>query len=550
MAHIYRGTKVSRRGSLVGGQIVDRPELHVQIPSSSGSSRTSSGYSIMSPAAFPAIPESTPHITPRIQTRVYNFARKYVTYLYFFVLFWILLIHHFERSYPRSVVRTCEWPLESDSSTQIMLTADPQLIDQHTYPNRPRVLMKMSELISDLYLRRNWFNSNRILDPDMHFFLGDLLDAGREWPIQSSANSDWIREFRRWNRIFTKPAHKKTILGVPGNHDIGFGNTVDYNASLRFAMFFGEPNSVHTIGKHHQLVLVDSLSLMNNKNSSVYAPPITFLKDVKDNIESGTENYTRILLTHVPLYRNPNHECGAFRESKRPIPWEYGYQYQTMLSPEVSQYLLDHVQPNAIFTGDDHDACLYNHKFHISSSEEGTEEETISRIHTAPEYTVKSASMAMGIRRPAVQLLSLSDTTGQYSTRLCYMPDPFIGFINYGVFAVLTLIFLLAINFKPEWFPWWMNDFLTVQKKRSEQSRSRATSLSTMSPAMGAGSQSPLPPLATMLHEKMMEDRYFMKQRLGRGKYYKIVTIGKDVIVLLVVSFCYFTYLTVSIYKD
>jgi ethanolamine phosphate phosphodiesterase len=55
-----------------------------------------------------------------------------------------------------------------------------------------------------------------------------------------------------------------------------------------------------------------------------------------------------ILFSHIPLYRPPYSDCGRLRE-KGSIPVARGEGYQTLLSPETSQLLLNTLRPSLIF---------------------------------------------------------------------------------------------------------------------------------------------------------------------------------------------------------
>lgn len=419
----------------------------------------------------------------------------------------------------------------------MLITSDPQLVDDHTYPGRPRALLKVTEFVSDLYLRRNWVNANRVLNPDTHYFLGDLFDGGREWD-----NAKWVREFtHRWNRIYTKPAYKLTIMGLPGNHDIGFGNTINSQAANRFAMFFGEPNSVYSIG-NHSVVALDSISLMNWVNETVYSRPVEFIDGLFDTHVSGNYQKPRVLLTHVPLYRDPKLSCGRHRESRRnSMPWEQGYQYQTMLSPEVSEHILQTIRPSVIFSGDDHDACHTTHNYTYNNKADDP-------VHHAEEYTVKTVSMAMGVRYPAMQMLSLDGTFSErsahvsaeptFKTRICYLPNPFLGFIMYGLACVLNLFMLVAIHMC---FPLWSRSSSTVNRKRSD---------SLNSPMVG------VPSLLLPTYEKIsagnarqLRNTASRGARLINADRRAWIALAKDAGIIVLVAFGYFTYLSHHIYK-
>lgn len=392
------------------------------------------------------------------------------SYIHLLILIWIAVIYYGERVYPRNAISNCTWPRNKNwpseaNPTRVALIADPQLIDDHTYPGRNRILQRISEFVVDLYLRRNWVYINSQLDPDANLFLGDLFDGGREWD-----DKVWEQEYIRWNKIFTKPPYKRTIMSLPGNHDIGYGNTIVYSSLQRFTTFFGEPSSTIEIG-NHTVVLLDTISMLNTDNETIYGKPYTFLNElVQQEDFYDNKKHPRILLTHVPLFRDPMHPCGRHRESKKPLPYVKGYQYQTMATPEVSQIILESIRPAVVFSGDDHDACYVLHNYTLSNSNDKNNQVT----HSAAEYTAKSISMAMGIGSPGIQLLSLyNDPTSKkstnineplanlninkpgntFSTTICLMPNPFKSFVFYIMMSIFTVAVLLIFTFAPQLLP-------------------------------------------------------------------------------------------------
>lgn len=185
-----------------------------------------------------------------------------------------------------------------------------------------------------------------------------------------------------------------------------------------------------------------------------------------------------VLLTHVPLYRAAGTPCGPLRERFPPSPKpgedgkyldndpqnaikvEAGVQYQNVLTPEISNEIIEKVgDVEFVFSGDDHDYC-----------------EVVHRGYTSPrggirEITVKSFSWAMGVREPGFLMLSLwnpldekdrghaapSKDHGRNSepkqeqqqqhptiqTHLCLLPDQLSIFIRYLVLLIITLLLLL-----------------------------------------------------------------------------------------------------------
>jgi hypothetical protein len=337
----------------------------------------------------------------------------------------------------------------------------------------------------------------------------------------------WLKEYNRFGRIFfehwndagTEPGAgqrgRKIIAGLPGNHDLGFGAQIKIPVRNRFQAYFGDTNRVDVIG-NHTFVSVDSVSLSAGhletkdvKTMDIYNPVDEFLKGIQplkrkavarelhfqngDNVElrhehgimnlddavfnhlpsldpgEGAPGFPSILLTHVPLYREPGTPCGPKREHWPPvtpskgqtspvfpdhrnaISVSKGYQYQNVLSESDSIRLIDNIgDVVSVFSGDDHDYCEIVHP---------------ANKNNAREITVKSMSWAMGVRRPGFLMLSMWNpvdskgasigthgsghgaVSGDHSTtiqhHLCLLPDTFGILLRYLVLLILNLLALI-----------------------------------------------------------------------------------------------------------
>ncbi|OTA86442.1 hypothetical protein M434DRAFT_399886 [Hypoxylon sp. CO27-5] len=343
----------------------------------------------------------------------------------------------------------------------------------------------------------------------------------KEWHRKYGADF-WLQEYKRFGDIFYDnwilggvfpgpwQRGRKLISSLPGNHDLGFGAEVKVPARHRFSAYFGEPNRVDVIG-NHTFVSVDTVSLSADTSNvkdqvdlkPIYGPAQEFLKEVKatkrravqkevrfwrgdledlsweqkvedldtadyshlPTLDPGTDapDFPTILLTHVPLYRDPGTPCGPMREHWPPakpskgqtgpvlpdhrnaISVSGGYQYQNVLNPEDSINLIKSIG-NIIhaFSGDDHDYCEIVHS---------PEQENVKEI------TVKSLSMAMGVPTPGFQMVSLYnpiDDQGNplpgapkttLQTHLCLLPKQLSTYMTYAVLGILTLLILIARAF-------------------------------------------------------------------------------------------------------
>lgn len=347
----------------------------------------------------------------------------------------------------------------------------------------------------------------------------------------------WMKEYERFGKIFfdmfnygnptSEPRQgqkgRKIIASLPGNHDLGFGAKIKLPVRHRFEAFFGEGNRVDVIA-NHTFVSIDAVSLSAGADKSmldnreIYAPTEEFLREVKttkrravarelrgirgesqelthprkvvdvpglvlkdgdrptiDPGEAAGAELPTILLTHVPLWRNPGTPCGPLREhwppatppagqtgpvipdARNAIAVARGYQYQNVLAQDDSARVLRSVgNVKHVFSGDDHDYCEIVHN--ASNSGEGI-------VERVKEITVKSISYAMGVRKPGFSMVSLwnpidgqgkplhSQATGHGGVeglaptmehRLCLLPDQIGILLRYAALIVVSLLALLA----------------------------------------------------------------------------------------------------------
>ncbi|KAJ7045658.1 Metallo-dependent phosphatase-like protein [Mycena alexandri] len=347
-------------------------------------------------------------------------------------------------------VRKCSWPdsdiqARTDSSfpqpTHVLLVADPQILDHRSYPDRAPSLTWISQLLVDLNLRKSWRAALRTR-PDIVIFLGDMMDGGRF----AMTDGEYERYYRRFKSIFPLDSSVPQYF-IPGNHDTGLGIYEEFSgqAGARYTSHFGPLNSLVTIA-NHTVVFLDAPGLVEEdfQRHSVYdresnpGGPIELVR----SFAKSQDQYPVILLTHIPLSRPDRADCGPNRE-RGTIRRGTGFGYQNTLGKSASDFLLQSLRPSVIFSGDDHDYCEYTHSY-----------DSAGKPRRAREVTVKSLSMAMGIRRPGFQLLSLvpphsMQGSSSHADSLCLLPDQLgIYLSTYIPFLVLSLIVIFIVNIR------------------------------------------------------------------------------------------------------
>lgn len=192
---------------------------------------------------------------------------------------------------------------------------------------------------------------------------------------------------------------------------------------------------------------------------------------------TGPISQPRILLTHIPLYRPEGTSCGRMREASRPIRQGTGRNYQNELDERTTKWLMDRIRPSLVYSGDDHDSCVYATGF--TSPLDGrtpVTETTVKAFVSRFPLTLSretfgepglltgrgGQSMAMGVQYPGYHLLSLyaplppsdypadlasSDTpvSYTYTQTNCTLPDQIGTYLHlYLPLAACFFVFLFV----------------------------------------------------------------------------------------------------------
>ncbi|KAI0769687.1 Metallo-dependent phosphatase-like protein [Trametes elegans] len=374
-------------------------------------------------------------------------------------LVWIVVVIWYELCTFYHHAAQCPWPDSTItnhgvSPTHVLLVADPQILDHRSYPGRPPWLMRLSQFIVDLNIRKSWRAIVR-QQPDAVIFLGDMMDNGRV----DMSDDEYNQYLRRFRDIFTAKKDMPTFY-LPGNHDLGLGaSSAAYrfsdHARERYLANFGPLNQRIDL-RNHTVLLIDAPGLVDEDRARALAGmsytewasshPDSTIAYVQTFSRNRPEGERPILFTHVPLFRPEGTSCGPLRE-RGTIRQGRGLGYQNLLSPQASQFVLQGVRPAIIFSGDDHDYCEYVHT--LPSTDKRPSPPVL-----IPEITVKSFSMAMGIRRPGYQLLSLVPPSSSaqdqtFAHKPCLLPDQLGIYLSvYVPLIALTLAILLLSNIR------------------------------------------------------------------------------------------------------
>ncbi|KAF8806465.1 Metallo-dependent phosphatase [Phlegmacium glaucopus] len=372
-------------------------------------------------------------------------------------IFWVLVIIWYEYGIFISNAGKCTWPdaalyppnLKTDDHvkpTHVLLIADPQIIDHRSYPTRGALLSWLTRIVVDLNLRKNWQASLQH-KPDVIVCLGDMMDNGR----YVMSDEEYETYYQRFKSIF-KVSKDTPQYFIPGNHDIGLGLSSSFSphAYTRYTSHFGTPNFEILLANHTLIMFdapgyvdEDSKRYFHKKSFEEWVPIPGRSHEFMKKFASAAHSDPVILFSHIPLHRPDGKSCGPLREKGTLRPG-VGPGYQNTLEEQPSRRLLQAFKPMAVFSGDDHDYCEYNHHFGPPGGPPN---------QSMPEITVKTLSMVMNVRRPGFQLLSLApaqlrrEDVPTYKDVPCLLPDQLqIYLIIYLPLLAVSIIFVCLSN--------------------------------------------------------------------------------------------------------
>ncbi|KAG6962110.1 hypothetical protein JG688_00008780 [Phytophthora aleatoria] len=257
--------------------------------------------------------------------------------------------------------------------------------------------------------------------PEVALVLGDQFDEGSRW----TPGADWDEYAGRFFRAFASFLPLKTLYLV-GNHDTSFGRDMQLQDLKRFEVTFGSGNRIDEI-QGHTFVSLNTMAL----DSDVASPEVrtearSFLESVNFDDLQARASGSVILLTHLPLFRVDDLQCGGerLRESGHVTYEAPGFKYEThhhVLSRELSSELLAKVQPDLVLSGHTHAWCTYQHPDAV-----------------AVEYTVPAFSWGQR-PDPSYAVLQLLRANRPEVTA-CHLPqEPFI-FATYAATAAIVVL--------------------------------------------------------------------------------------------------------------
>lgn len=254
---------------------------------------------------------------------------------------------------------------------------------------------RLDLLGNDYYLAHIYRSVKSWTNPTHTVVLGDLI--GSQW-IDDAEFEERARRF--WQRVFTGASPvppsitgsssllhylgddrwSDRVITVVGNHDIGYAGDIDEHRIERFTKHFGLVNwdvsfslandtsssvSQDILGRRTRapelrLVILNSMNLDEPAaDPRLRDQTWQFLQSVLEDgtLPSDPKDAT-ILLTHVPLHKEAGVCVDAPLIDLFPAEYGGGIREQNHLTPETSEYMLNHLPSSSIIlNGHDHEGC-------------------------------------------------------------------------------------------------------------------------------------------------------------------------------------------------
>ncbi|CAB3408758.1 unnamed protein product [Caenorhabditis bovis] len=319
-------------------------------------------------------------------------------------------------------VSQCQWICPQQGCTAGDLRAF-MIADTHLLGKRKGHWL--DKLKREWQMYRSYQSAVNVHDPDVSFFLGDLLDEG-QW-ADSHLFSEYVQNFRRMFMRTERPQ----VFALAGNHDLGFHYAMSPFSVETYKREFNRSLIEDTEIKGHRFVLITSMAL--------HGDGCRLCHEAEEELRTIERRNDKrpILLQHFPLYRTSDAECEQLDQYHSIDKIEKYRETWETLSMESTNRLIDSLKPLAVFNGHTHKTCKKWWKIK-------------NRSLSFYEYTINSFSWRNG-DLPAFLMVTIPADSGQLLVESCTLPSEATQLLVYCVFGffgiLLLLIFLVNLKF-------------------------------------------------------------------------------------------------------
>ncbi|KRY68415.1 Metallophosphoesterase 1 [Trichinella pseudospiralis] len=329
------------------------------------------------------------------------------------------------------VLSSCSWPdSQNENALKFFVLADTHILGDYKGH-------WFDKLRREWQMKKCFQTSVRFFNPDAVFVLGDLFDEGM-WSDE--------KRFKKYTNEFYDIffANSTPLYAVIGNHDVGFHDQLHPLRLIWFYDAFGMDIVELVVLKRYPFILVNSMAMENDECifcseavRMIHSLNLT-LQCAKDgrkgNCYSGnvTDYIKPIVMQHFPMFRESDALCDEVDEAPFDQKHRLMLEGKDCLSNKSTRFLLEILQPRAVFSGHTHHGC-----------------KTLHNDGEVPEWTVSSYSWR-NKNNPAFLMVTVTDK--DVLVNKCQLPREstvIIFYLMLFTFIIISLISSLTVNMHP-----------------------------------------------------------------------------------------------------
>jgi len=313
-----------------------------------------------------------------------------------------------------------------DSEARFLVLGDPQM-EGDSRVLRQGIYGQIDLMYNDAYFRHIVSNIMKYLSPTHVFVLGDLFSS------QYTSDREFESRLRRYESIFENV--NVPVYNITGNHDLGYAGEVTPQRLQRFEKVFGKVND-EVIIADHVIGIVNSVNVDVSLEKELQKQTWEHMNKLSAQAKKG--NMPLIMMTHIPLHKETfeekNFENIWTKQKKLEPCAERSYtvfnsnghiDVQNMILPESTQTILNSIEPSFVFSGHDHDGCIYRHN-----------EKTV-------EYTIRSMMGEFG-GYAGIFEIHRNGPSDPEPFSYYYTPCTFVSTTTTTVTFIVTIVFVFA----------------------------------------------------------------------------------------------------------
>ncbi|KAF9960503.1 hypothetical protein BGZ72_006728 [Mortierella alpina] len=254
----------------------------------------------------------------------------------------------------------------------------PSVQKGHRQPTAPTHISILGDLFSS-----QWIDDQEF-DVRLSRYRSIFVDPASRPQQQQESSSIFFRSQQQQQQASALPV----LINITGNHDIGYGYDISQSRLTRWEQAFGRSNFIQAVDipdpsreqseetpmqQLHLVVLNTMLLDGPSTDENLRAQTWQFVEDAA-RIKERNPSDKIVLLTHIPFHKEQG-ICVDPPDIR--THWDSTIIEQTMLTPNTTTWILNHLKPDFVLNGHDHYGCDVTHIRVVSDQAPGHPAESL-----------------------------------------------------------------------------------------------------------------------------------------------------------------------------